>query len=76
MPRLCYSRLKRRKNTMALGEFDTLFTKHRPHILERICLSLDYNTFKNCLVINEAWKSVLTGKTFLNKAKFVFQEEI
>ena len=48
----------------------------RPHILENICLSLDYETFKNCLEINEAWKTVLTASTLQKKAKFVFQKEI
>ena len=81
MPRLRFSRVKRRKKTsqevaMAPGEFDGLFTKPRPHILEKICLSLDYNTFKNCLVINEAWKTVLTATIFHKKAKTLFQQEI
>ena len=61
---------------MALGEFDDLFTKPRPHILEKICLSLDYNTFKNCVVINKAWKTILAAASFQKKAKLVFQEEI
>ena len=61
---------------MASGEFDAIITKSRPHILENICLSLDYNTFKNCLVINEAWKTVLTATAFQKKAKLVFREEI
>ena len=77
MLRLRFSRVKRRKEvTMAPGEFDGLITKPRPHILEKICLSLDYNTFKNCLVINEAWKTVLSATTFQKKAKSAFQEEI
>ena len=61
---------------MDFGGFDGLFTKPRPHILEKICLSLDYNTFKNCLVMSRAWKTVLTATTFQKKAKSVFKEEI
>ena len=61
---------------MASGGFDILFTKARPHILEKICLSLDYNSFKSCLEVNKAWKSVLTTTTFQKKAMPVFREEI
>ena len=61
---------------MESGEFDSIITKPRPHILEKICLSLNYNAFKNCVVINEAWKTVLTSKTFQKKARSLFQEEI
>ena len=61
---------------MASGEFDSLFARTRPHILEKIILSLDYNTFKNCLVINKAWKTVLTATSFQKQAKAAFREEI
>ena len=61
---------------MASGEFDTIITKTRPHILEKICLSLDYDTFKNCVEVNEAWKTVLTATAFQKKAKSAFWEEI
>ena len=61
---------------MASSNFDTIFTKTKPHILEKICLSLDYQSFKNCLQINKAWKVVLTSKVIEMKAKRVFKEEI
>ena len=61
---------------MSSGEFDATFTKARPHILERICLSLNYDTFKNCLEVNNAWKTVLTATTFQKKVKALFREEI
>ena len=57
-------------------DFDKLFTKARPHIFEKICLSLDYESFKNCFEINKAWKHVLTSRTFQGKAKSAFQLEI
>ena len=63
-------------NNMLTRDFDTIFTKARPHILEKISLSLDYNTFKNCLEVNEAWRTILTAKTFRKKAKSLFREEI
>ena len=64
------------EDNMASGEFDKVFTKGRPHILEKICLYLDYNTFKDCLEVNKAWKTILTAPTFQKKAKSVFREEI
>ena len=57
-------------------EFDKLFTKTRPHIFEMICLSLDYETFKNCLRVNRAWSGVLTNKILQPKVKSVFREEM
>ena len=57
-------------------DFDTLFTKARPHILEKICLSLDYETFKNCLEVSNAWRGILTSISFQKKAKSAFKKEI
>ena len=67
-------------------EFDKLFTSGSGvwktcipfpvHILEKICLSLDYETFKNCLRVNKAWRGVLTRKVFHLKVKSAFREEI
>ena len=61
---------------MASCDFETLFTKMRPHILEKICLSLDYDSFKKCLEVNTAWKIVLTAKTFQKKVKALYLEGI
>ena len=61
---------------MAEFDFDTLITKTRPHIFEMICLSLDYESWKNCMVVNKAWNGALTSKKFQEKAKSVFKEEI
>ena len=61
---------------MAPPHFDKLFTKSRPHILEKICLSLDYESFKECFEVNEAWKGALTKEVFQSTAKSVFCEEI
>ena len=62
--------------TMAPTNFDALFTKTRPHILEMICLSLDYESFKNCLDVNNAWKGVLTSRAFQKRAKAAFRSKI
>ena len=61
---------------MASIHFDNIITKTSPHIFEQICLLLDYESFKNCLKVNKAWKGVLTSKVFEKKVKCVFKEEI
>ena len=61
---------------MASCDFDTKITNTRPHILEIICLFLDYETFKNCVEVNKSWKAVLTSKTFQKRAKYAFKEKI
>ena len=44
--------------------FDTLFTCNFPHILEKIFLSLDYETFKACCRVNNTWQALLTSQPF------------
>ena len=56
--------------------FDTLFTKSVPHILEKIFLSLDYETFKKCREVSNTWNKLLTSDSFQRKAKSIFQWEI
>ena len=61
---------------MSSFNFDNILTKSSPHILEKICLLMDYKSFKNCLKVNKAWKGVLTSKVIKKKAKCVFKKEI
>ena len=56
--------------------FDILFGTHVPHILEKIFLYLDYESFKTCTEVNSVWKRQLTSESFQEKAKSMFQEEI
>ena len=56
--------------------FDTLSGKHVPHILDKIFLSLDYESFKTCTEVNSVWKRLLTSESFQKKAKSVFRQEI
>ena len=56
--------------------FDTLFSKNLPHILEKIFFSLDYESYKNCLEVSNEWKGVLTSDRYKTKGKSVFKEEI
>ena len=55
---------------------DALFTNNVPHILEKIFLSLDYTTFKNCLAVNHQWKEFLTPDSFMKRARNRFKEEV
>ena len=56
--------------------FDQLFTKNVPHILEKIFLSLDYESYKNCIGVNYTWKNLLTSESYQRKGKSVFHEEL
>ena len=56
--------------------FNMLFTKSVPHILETIFLSLDYESFKECLKVSKVWNQLLTSESYLLKGKLKFQKEI
>ena len=61
---------------MDLSPFDSLFSKNVPHILEKIFLSLDYESYKKCLQVSKDWKEQLTSELFQRKGKSVFNEEL
>ena len=54
--------------------FDTLFTKNVPHILENIFLSLDFESYTECLEVNKTWNRMLTSQSFKKKAKLEFPD--
>ena len=56
--------------------FGNLFSKHVPHVLEKIFLSLDYKSYKKCLKVNNEWDRVLTSNPFQMKGKLAFDVEI
>ena len=56
--------------------FDTLLMKNVPHILEKIFLSLDYQSFKACQEVSDTWNQLLMSESFKAKAKSGFYEEI
>ena len=69
--------IKGEEETMAAAcEFDKLFTKAVPHILEKIFFSLDYESFKKCLEVSGSWNDLLTSESFLRRGKSVFCEDI
>ena len=56
--------------------FEMLFTTNVPHILENIFLSVDFDSFNECLRVNSAWNKLLNSQSFQKKARSVFQKEI
>ena len=56
--------------------FDALFTRNVWHILEKIFLSLDYETYKNCVNVNKVWHDLLTSHSYQRKGKSVFHDEL
>ena len=61
---------------MELSGFETLYSKNVPHILEKIFLFLDYESYKVCLDVSVVWQNLLVSKTFQMKAKSVFHKMI
>ena len=57
-------------------EFDKLFTKHVPHILEKIFFYMDYESFKTCLEVSNTWNKLLISELYQKKGKSLFQEQI
>ena len=67
--------------TMATGdsvspcEFDKLFTRSVPHIIENIFFSLDYDSFMNCGKVCVAWKDLFSSKLYQQEAVKLWQEK-
>ena len=56
--------------------FNTLFEKNVPHVLERIFLSLDHESFVSCCEVNKMMNTFLTSELMNKKAKSLFKTEI
>ena len=56
-------------------EFDRLLTKSVPHIFEKIFFSLDYESFKNCRNVCQAWKELFASKRYCKREKQILQDE-
>ena len=61
---------------MGSRAFDKLLYKNVPHILEKIYLSLDYESYKECFEVCRTWNEILTSKRYLKIGKSVFQDKI
>ena len=68
--------MESQKRTIGPCKFDILFTKSVPHILEKIFLSIDYETFITSLEVSTTWRELLRSESYLGKAKSLFHGEI
>ena len=59
---------------MDLSAFGKLFKTCVPHILEKIFFSLDYESFKACHEVCEAWNEILLSESIKEKAKKMLTE--
>ena len=50
-------------------EFDSLFAKNVPHILEGIFFSLDLDSYKTCREVSKTWRELFSTARFCKKAK-------
>ena len=60
------------KFSMDISPFDLLFKKNVPHILEKIFLYLDYESYKSCLMVDKTWNHFLTSESFKRIGKSTF----
>ena len=47
-----------------------------PHIIEKVFLSLDLESFKTCYEVSKAWKEFITSDSFKRKVKIHFRSDI
>ena len=59
---------------MAVCEFDKLFTRSVPHILERIFFSLDYVSFTACRDVCKAWSELHASEVYRQKREELLGE--
>ena len=58
------------------GKVLGLFIRDIPHVLEKIFLNLDYESYKECLQVNSSWYDLLTSSSYIKKIKSKFSKEI
>ena len=59
-----------------VGGFDLLLTQNVEHIWERIFLSLDYESLRNCLHVCRAWWEIFRRESFRAKMVAKFPTEM
>ena len=57
-------------------EFDRLFTKSVPHILDGIFFSLDYNSFVACRDVCKAWNELHSSELYQKMAETLLEEKM
>ena len=61
-------------NNMEKSAFDMLFTRNVPHIHAKIFLSMDYDSFKSCLMVSKTWNQLLTSESLKKMVKSKYDE--
>ena len=59
-----------------LSQFDAIFTRNVPHILEKIFFYLDYESYLKCIGVSTIWKNMLLSDLFKKRAKIMYLPEI
>ena len=59
---------------MEANAFDKIFARSVPHIVEKIFLSLDLETYRNCCYVCKAWNDTLSSESFDQKAEKILAE--
>ena len=57
------------------SEFDILFARSVPHILEKIFFSLDYDSLTACSQVSKCWSSLISSKPYKQKASELFEKK-
>ena len=57
-------------------KYGALLPKNFPHILEKIFLYLDYESFKTCFEVCKTWRELIMSDLVQRKAKGFFSVEI
>ena len=63
-----------KSKAMANCEFNRLFTRSVPHILERIFFSLDHDSFVACQKVCMAWNELHSSESYQQKKKELLEE--
>ena len=64
------------KNNASLGEFEPLFNKSVPHILENIFYSLDYESFMACRKVCKVLNKLLSTESYQQIAEKLLEEKM
>ena len=64
------------KDKSTFGEFQALFDKNVPHILENIFSFLDYDTFKACRVVCKGWNELPSSQSYEKITKKLLGEKL
>ena len=56
--------------------FYKLLNRNVPHIIEKIVLYLDYETFRKCHEVCNAWSKILETESFRRRSKVLYHDEM